>query len=222
MTIETQQVHWQGSYLSPDSEDEGAEPDVLPLEGAVTFTPVWSEEVSGFLSDASTAIHLRPFPFALRDGRLMSQDGQGWIPGVRLPARVGGVTLGWVAKFSVHAQGHTVPVRDISFNSNPGGVVSLVGIVPPEAVYPKFAPDVVRGDSVEDVHIQDGYLVFTVGSGARARQILVRLPSTAPLAGRKGDRPTAPVIGTVFFDVDLGAPVWWSGHEWVDAVGSGA
>lgn len=222
MTIETQQVHWQGHYLVPDSEDEGSEPDKLPLEGTVTFTPVWNEQVSGFLSDVNTAVHLRPFSFELRDGRLMSRDGQDWTPGVSLPARVGGVTLGWVAKFNVNAQGHSVAVRDISFNSNPGSTLSLVGVVPPEAIYPKFSPDVVRGDSVEDVQIQGEYLVFTVGSGVRARQVLVRMPVSAPLAGGAADRPASPVIGTSFFDVGLGIPIWWSGHEWVDATGVGA
>ena len=176
MTIETQQVHWQGRYLSPDSVDPGDEPDVLPLEGTVNFLPVWDERISGFLSDSLSSIHVRTFAFELRDGKLMSRDGEKWIDGVKIPSRVGGVTLSWVVKFDVKAKGNQVPVRDISFESNPGGVVSLVDMVPAEAIYPRFSPDVVRGDSVEDVFVQGDYLVFLIGTGARMRQKMVQLP----------------------------------------------
>lgn len=176
MTIETQQVHWQGRFLSPDADDPGDEPDTLPLEGHVSFSPVWDEWISGFLSDSLTSVHVRTFTFELRDGRLMSRDGENWVPGVKIPSRVGGVTLSWVVKFDVKAKGNVVPVRDISFTSNPGGSVSLVDMVPAEAIYPKFAPDVVRGDSVEDVYLQGDYLTFVIGTGARMKQKMVRLP----------------------------------------------
>lgn len=148
----------------------------------------------------------------------MSRDGTDWVPGVKLPARIGGVTLGWVAKFAVSAQGHRVSVRDVSFSSNPGGTVSLVGTVPPEAIYPKFSPDVVRGDSVEDIQIRGEYLVFIVGTGIRARETLVRLPGTSP-AGPTSGRPSPPSLGIAYFDTDLGMPIWWSGSRWATALG---
>lgn len=219
MTIETQQVHWQGRYLLPDTADPGDEPDALPLEGHVSFSPVWDESISGFLSDAMTSIHVRVFTFELREGKLMSKDGDVWVPGVKIPSRIGGVTLSWVCKFDVRAGGHSVAVRDISFTSNPGGSISLVGIVPAEAVYPKFSPDVVRGDSVEEVLLNGDYLTFVIGTGSRARQSLVQLPPRLPLAGETSQRPASPAVGTCYFDTTEGLPVWWNGLHWVDALG---
>lgn len=176
MTIETQQVHWQGQFLLPDTADPGDEPDTLPLEGHVSFSPVWDERISGFLSDTVASIHVRVFTFELRDGKLMSRDGDDWVSGVKIPSRIGGVTLSWVAKFDVKAKGNAVPARDISFTSNPGGSVSLVDMVPAEAIYPRFSPDVVRGDSVEDITLAGEYLTFIVGKGTRAQQKVVKLP----------------------------------------------
>lgn len=220
MTIETQQVHWQGRYLLPDTADPGDEPDILPLEGYVSFSPVWDERISGFLSDTVTSIHVRVFTFELRDGKLMSKDGDTWVPGVKIPSRIGGVTLSWVCKFDVRAGGNPVEVRDISFTSNPGGSVSLVDMVSAEAIYPKFSPDVVRGDSVEEVFLNGDYLTFVIGTGSRARQALVQLPSRPPLAGETSQRPASPAVGTCYFDTTEGLPVWWSGLHWVDALGS--
>lgn len=208
MTIETQQVHWQGRYLTPDSADPGDEPDTLPLEGHVSFSPVWDERISGFLSDTVTSIHVRVFTFELREGKLMSRDGDTWVPGVKIPSRIGGVTLSWVAKFDVRAQGNQVAVRDISFTSNPGGSVSLVDMVPAEAIYPKFSPDVVRGDSVEDVFVQGDYLVFLIGTGARMKQKMLHLPwpTEASLDQRYLRPPPAPADGQILsWDAEAGA-----------------
>lgn len=199
MTIETQQVHWQGRFLLPDTADPGDEPDTLPLEGHVSFSPVWDERISGFLSDTVTSIHVRVFTFELREGKLMSRDGEDWVPGVKIPSRIGGVTLSWVAKFDVKAQGNAVAVRDISFTSNPGGSVSLVDMVPAEAIYPKFSPDVVRGDSVEDIFLQGDYLVFLIGTGARMKQktILAPWPKQDDLDARYVRTPQSPADGQV-------------------------
>ena len=42
------------------------------------------------------------------------------------------------------------------------------------------------------------------------------------LAGPTADRPTSPPTGTMFFDTDLGKPVWYNGSGWVDATGASA
>lgn len=179
MAIETQEVRWSGKSIFPDTADPGVELDDAPLEGMIHFTPVWSESTSGFLTDAAMSIHVRTFTYELHEGRLASRDGDTWVPGVQLPARIGGVTLSWVAKFDIVSGGARVPARDVSFVSNPGGVISLGSVVPGDAVYPAFSPDVVKGDSVEDIYEQNGYLIFIVGTGASARQITVKLPTTS-------------------------------------------
>lgn len=177
MAIETQRVYWSGKSIFPDTDDPGVDPDEAPLEGRIHFTPVWDEQASGLLSDSTDSVHLRTFTYALRGGRLMSKDDDVWAEGISLPARIGGVTLPWVAKFDLTSGAVPIRVRSISFNSVPGGTISLVDIVPQDAVYPRFSPDVVKGDSVESIHEQSGYLIFTVGKGSAARQIPVKIPA---------------------------------------------
>lgn len=208
MAIETQRIHWHGRYLLPDSDDPGVDPDIKPLGGTVSFSPVWDERISGFLSDSTSSIHVKTFTYELREGRLMSQDEGEWVDGVKVPATVGGITLSWVAKFDVRAGAESVPVRDISFISVPGGTLSLVDIVPTEAIYPKFSPDVVRGDSVEDVFLQGDYLVFLVGTGARMRQKLLQVPwpTESSLDQRYLRPPPDPQDGQILsWDAEAGA-----------------
>lgn len=38
--------------------------------------------------------------------------------------------------------------------------------------------------------------------------------------GTTADRPSPSFVGAVYFDTDLGKPVWWSGSNWVDATGT--
>lgn len=209
MTIETQQVHWQGRYLLPDTADPGVEPDILPLEGRVSFSPVWDERISGFLSDTETSIHVRVFTFELREGKLMSKDGDAWVPGIKIPSRIGGVTLSWVCKFDVRAGDSSVAVRDISFVSNPGGSVSLVDMVPAEAIYPKFSPDVVRGDSVEDIFVQGDYLVFLIGTGVRMKQKMLQVPwPTQASLDQRYLRPPATAEDGQVLSWDAEAEAW--------------
>lgn len=35
-------------------------------------------------------------------------------------------------------------------------------------------------------------------------------------------RPVSPAIGQMYFDTDLGIPIWWNGFFWVDALGADA
>lgn len=39
------------------------------------------------------------------------------------------------------------------------------------------------------------------------------------LAGPTSNRPDGVAVGTVYFDTTLGKPVWWTGSDWVDAMG---
>lgn len=48
----------------------------------------------------------------------------------------------------------------------------------------------------------------------------VNVPGDVP-SGGTGDRPTTPSIGSLFYDVDLGALLYWDGTAWVE-VGSGS
>ena len=42
------------------------------------------------------------------------------------------------------------------------------------------------------------------------------------VAGATIDRPVAPLTGFLYFDADLGLPVWWDGAGWVNALGAPA
>lgn len=42
------------------------------------------------------------------------------------------------------------------------------------------------------------------------------------LAGPTSNRPDGVAVGTVYFDTTLGKPVWWTGSDWVDAMGNPA
>src|SRR5690606_41862684 len=41
-------------------------------------------------------------------------------------------------------------------------------------------------------------------------------------AGPTSTRPDGVAVGTVYFDTTLGKPVWWTGSDWVDAMGDPA
>src|SRR5690606_14256426 len=42
------------------------------------------------------------------------------------------------------------------------------------------------------------------------------------LTGPTSNRPGGVAVGTVYFDTTLGKPVWWTGSDWVDAMGDPA
>lgn len=40
-------------------------------------------------------------------------------------------------------------------------------------------------------------------------------------SGATADRPTENIyVGKLYFDTDLGIPVWWNGTDWIDATGA--
>jgi hypothetical protein len=41
-------------------------------------------------------------------------------------------------------------------------------------------------------------------------------------AGATASRPVTPTLGEMYFDTDLGLPIWWNGTYWVDALGADA
>ena len=40
------------------------------------------------------------------------------------------------------------------------------------------------------------------------------------LGGSTADRPSSPIDYMMYFDTDLGQPIWYNGTEWVDATGT--
>ena len=42
------------------------------------------------------------------------------------------------------------------------------------------------------------------------------------LSGATLDRPESPEVGYMYFDTDLGIPIWWNGALWVNASGTDA
>lgn len=48
------------------------------------------------------------------------------------------------------------------------------------------------------------------------------IPIPAMLSGLTWQRPSAPEIGTCFFDLTVGKPVWYDGSKWVDSSGAQA
>lgn len=42
------------------------------------------------------------------------------------------------------------------------------------------------------------------------------------LTGATLGRPESPAVGCMYFDTDLGQPIWWNGVEWIDALGYSA
>jgi len=42
------------------------------------------------------------------------------------------------------------------------------------------------------------------------------------ISGATDTRPTSPYVGSMFFDEDLGVPIWWDGTQWVISAGTPA
>jgi hypothetical protein len=48
-----------------------------------------------------------------------------------------------------------------------------------------------------------------------------RLPSAAAkAAGPTTGRPSRPYVGQMFFDTDVGLPIWFDSADWIDAAGN--
>lgn len=55
--------------------------------------------------------------------------------------------------------------------------------------------------------------------------LMTKAERIEPYAGATGQRPTGgipfgPLLGMMYFDTDLGKPIWWDGVAWVDATGA--
>lgn len=45
--------------------------------------------------------------------------------------------------------------------------------------------------------------------------------SAIPDSGETASRPTEQLqVGQLYFDTDLGLPIWWNGSDWIDAAGT--
>ncbi|QPX71660.1 hypothetical protein [Bacillus phage SP8] len=38
--------------------------------------------------------------------------------------------------------------------------------------------------------------------------------------GTRAERPSNPAIGMMYFDTNLGLPIWWNGTAWINATGA--
>lgn len=38
--------------------------------------------------------------------------------------------------------------------------------------------------------------------------------------GTRAERPSNPEVGMMYFDTNLGLPIWWNGTAWINATGA--
>lgn len=38
--------------------------------------------------------------------------------------------------------------------------------------------------------------------------------------GSRAERPANPDVGMMYFDTNLGVPIWWNGASWINATGA--
>ena len=93
---------------------------------------------------------------------------------------------------------------------------------------------IVNGESAGFVNIQNptdiATLIFkafdqnTTYATLVANQLLTLAGAQQPAYGygSSENRPANPVNGEMYFDTNLGLPIWYSGIEWVDATGTAA
>ncbi len=46
------------------------------------------------------------------------------------------------------------------------------------------------------------------------------VPQNIEISGTSANRPSSPYVGQMYFDTDLAKPIWYTGSDWVDAVGN--
>jgi hypothetical protein len=110
-------------------------------------------------------------------------------------------------------------------------IVVLTGGLSLDTVQP---PNWIGSDAAALVGwMHDGSMTFPQGfwtvyhpnnSGTNFNMALGQGGGMGPTAYRPVDQATAPnpSVGCMYFDTDVGTPVWWSGSAWVDATGTPA
>lgn len=79
----------------------------------------------------------------------------------------------------------------------------------------KIPDNVLQRQRTADIRTEDGARFWVTDVAGDTRYIKRQGGTTA-------ERPSNPQNYEMFFDTDIGMPVWWDGSDWVDATGSSA
>lgn len=71
----------------------------------------------------------------------------------------------------------------------------------------------------QEVDAAKDYTDQEVGSALSAAKDYTDANAQPRQGGETNDRPAEPRLYEMYFDTDLGIPVWWDGEDWVDAGG---
>ena len=159
-----------------DGPDEDADPDLVMVQGKITFTPLLGKGDVITMVEDGTPVSVVPRPITARvsNGVIMHRGREG----VRLLA--GGVQMRpeqihYRASFSeMQAGGWAFTVRNVDFVAKPGGEVDLT-LVGPVANMPDGNNRGPMGAGITDVHVDGSELVVIVTDEDGSRE-LSRLP----------------------------------------------
>lgn len=159
-----------------DGPDEDADPDMVMVQGKITFTPLLGKgDVITMVEDGQpVSVVPRPITARVSNGVIMHRGREG----VRLLA--GGVQMRpeqirYRASFSeMQAGGWAFTVRNVDFVAKPGGEVDLT-LVGPVANMPDGNNRGPMGAGITDVHVDGSELVVIVTDEDGSRE-LSRLP----------------------------------------------
>ena len=159
-----------------DGPDEDADPDLVMVQGKITFTPLLGKgDVITMVEDGQpVSVVPRPITARVSNGLIMHRGREG----VRLLA--GGVQMRpeqirYRASFSeMQAGGWAFTVRNVDFVAKPGGEVDLT-LVGPVANMPDGNNRGPAGAGITDVHVDGSELVVIVTDEDGSRE-LSRLP----------------------------------------------
>ena len=159
-----------------DGPDEDADPDLVMVQGKITFTPLLGKgDVITMVEDGQpVSVVPRPITARVSNGLIMHRGREG----VRLLA--GGTQMRpeqirYRASFSeMQAGGWAFTVRNVDFVAKPGGEVDLT-LVGPVANMPDGNNRGPMGAGITDVHVDGSELVVIVTDEDGSRE-LSRLP----------------------------------------------
>ena len=159
-----------------DGPDEDADPDLVMVQGRITFTPLLGKgDVITMVEDGQpVSVVPRPITARVSNGVIMHRGREG----VRLLA--GGMQMRpeqirYRASFSeMQAGGWAFTVRNVDFVAKPGGEVDLT-LVGPVANMPDGNNRGPMGAGITDVHVDGSELVVIVTDEDGSRE-LSRLP----------------------------------------------
>jgi hypothetical protein len=77
----------------------------------------------------------------------------------------------------------------------------------------KMPSNFLQRQAAADNRLADGATFWLTEAAADGRYTRLNGGATA-------DRPLEPLLFEMYFDTDLGLPVWWNGTDWVDATGT--